>query len=141
MIGKHALIFGIGQRGGVLLSLCLRTCTTSSYSTSVHRGTMVATSIGPRPHQIMKPISILPPAPICTSAFSSDTIPPCRAAPSIILDEGYGLSRRAQSFFRTVRSFLFGLIDSSAFHNDSLGREVSIIFTSNGPLIYRWESK
>jgi hypothetical protein len=89
----------------------------------------------------MKPISVLPPAPVCTSASRSDTIPPRRAAPSVILDEGYGLSRSAQSFFRTARSLLFGLIDSSAFHNDSLGREVSIIFTPNGPLIYRWESK
>ena len=81
------------------------------------------------------------PAPICASAFRSDTTPPRQAAPSVILDEGYRLSRNAHSFFCAVRVFLSGLIDSSAFHNDSLGREVSIIFTSNGPLIYRWESK
>src|ERR1700674_1047359 len=44
------------------------------------------------------------------------------------------------SFFRAVRVFLSGLVDSSAFHEVSLGREVSIDFTSNGPLIHRWEA-
>jgi hypothetical protein len=91
--------------------------------------------------KFMKAISMPPPAPICASAFRSDTISPCQAAPSGILDRGYRLSRSAHSFFCAVRIFLSGLIDSSAFHNDSLGREVSIIFTSNGPLIYRWEPK
>ena len=88
----------------------------------------------------MKTISSPRPAPICMSAFRSDILLPCRAAPSVILDEGYRLSRSAHSFFRAVRVFLSGLIDSSAFHNDSLGREVSVVFTSTGPLIYRWES-
>jgi hypothetical protein len=74
------------------------------------------------------------------SAYGSDTIPSCRAALSVILDEGYRLSCSAHSFFRAVRTFLSGLIDSSAFDNDSLGREVSVVFTSNGALIYRWES-
>jgi hypothetical protein len=74
------------------------------------------------------------------SAFRCDTILPCRAAPSVILDEGYRLSRSAHNFFRAVRVFLSGLIDSSAFYSDSLGREVSVVFTSTGPLIYRWES-
>ena len=90
--------------------------------------------------QVMKAVSIPPPTPICLSAFRSDTILPYRAAPSIILDEGYRPSRSAHSFLHVVRAFLSGLIDSSAFHNDSLGREVSVLFTSNGPLIYRWES-
>ena len=44
------------------------------------------------------------------------------------------------SFFRAVRVFLSGLVDSSGFHEVSLGREVSIDFTSNGPLIHRWEA-
>jgi NAD(P)-dependent dehydrogenase (short-subunit alcohol dehydrogenase family) len=39
-----------------------------------------------------------------------------------------------------VRVFLSGLVDSSAFHEVSLVREVSIDFTSNGPLIHRWEA-
>jgi hypothetical protein len=61
------------------------------------------------------------------------------AAPSLVLDEGHLLRRTAQSFFRGVRIVLSGSIDSSAFQEVSLGREVSIMFTSNGPLIYRWE--
>jgi len=88
----------------------------------------------------MKTISMPLPAPICMSPFRSDTILPSRAAPSVILDEGYRLSRSAHSFFRAVRVFLSGLVDSSAFQDVSSGREVSIIFTSNSPLIYRWES-
>jgi hypothetical protein len=67
------------------------------------------------------------------------TMPAGGAAPSLILDEGHRLRRSAHSFFRAVRGFLSGSIDSSAFQEVSSGREVSIIFTSNGPLIYRWE--
>ena len=79
-------------------------------------------------------------ASICTSAFKSDAEPPCGAASSTILDEGHRPSRRVHSFFGVVRVFLSGLVDSSAFHEVSLGREVSIGLTSNGPLVYRWEA-
>jgi hypothetical protein len=113
--------------------------TTSAYIEFAHRGTMVATSIGACPHQFMKTVLIPPPALICMSTFRSDIILPCQAAPST-LDEGYRPSRSAHGFLRVVRIFLSDLIDSSAFHSDSLGREVSVIFTSNGPLTYRWES-
>jgi hypothetical protein len=75
-----------------------------------------------------------------TSAFKSDAVLPCAAAPSIILDEGHRLSHSAHTFFRAVRVFLSGLVDSSAFQEVSLGREVSIIFTSSGPLICQWEA-
>ena len=102
---------------------------------------MVATSIGAALTKFMKTTSSPPPAPIWMSAFRSDTILPSRAAPSVILDEGYRLSRTVQSFLRASRTFLSGLVDSSAFQDVSSGREVSIIFTSNGPLICRWESK
>jgi hypothetical protein len=88
----------------------------------------------------MKTISISPTAPICLPTFGSDTILPYRAAPSVILDEGYRPSRSAHSLLHVVRVFLSDLIDGSAFRGDSLGREVSVVFTSNGPLIYRWES-
>jgi benzaldehyde dehydrogenase (NAD) len=79
-------------------------------------------------------------ASICTAAFKSGAVPPCGAASSTILDEEHRLSRSVHSFFRAVRVFLSGLVDSSAFQEVSLGREVSIVFTSNGPLIYRWEA-
>jgi len=73
-----------------------------------------------------------------TSAFRPDAVPPCGAAPSIILDEGPRLSRSTQGFFRAVRVFLSGLVDRSAFQKVSLGREVSSIFTSMGPIITGW---
>jgi hypothetical protein len=83
-----------------------------------------------------KTTSIPPAASIC----KCDAVTPWAAAPSIPLDKGHRLARAAHSFFRAVRVFLSGPIDSSAFQEVSLGREVSIIFTSNGPLIYRWEA-
>ena len=72
------------------------------------------------------------------SLYKSDAVTSRGAAASNILDEGHrhsGLHR----FFRAVRVSLSGPIDSSAFQEDSLNREVSIIFTSSGPLLYRWE--
>jgi hypothetical protein len=73
---------------------------------------------------------------LCSSAFKSDAAPPCGAP--ISLDEGHRLRRAIHSFFRAVRVFLTG--PSFAFQEVSLGREVSVVFTSNGPLIYRWEA-
>jgi hypothetical protein len=86
-----------------------------------------------------KTTSIPSAASICRSVFKSDAVPPCGTAPSIVLEEGHRLRRIAHSFFRTVRVFLSGPADSSAFQEVSLSREVSIVFTSNGLLIYRWE--
>jgi hypothetical protein len=48
--------------------------------------------------------------------------------------------KHPRSSFGSLRALLFRLIDSSAFRVVSLGREVSIIFTANGPLIYRLET-
>jgi len=110
---------------------------TSTYIALIHRGTMVAS---PLVRALMKTVSSPPPAPIWMSAFRSDTTLPCPTAPSVILEEGYRLRRTAHSFFHAIRTFLSGLVDSSAFQDVSSGREVSIIFTSNSPLIYRWES-
>ena len=89
---------------------------------------------------LMKTISSPPPAPISVFAFASDTILRGPTAPSVILDKGGRLSHSAHRFFRVARVFLSGLIDSCAFHNHSLGRKVSVLFTSTGPVIYRWES-
>ena len=90
--------------------------------------------------KLMKTISSPPLAPISVFAFASDTILPGPTAPSVILDKGGRLSHSAHRFLRVARGFLSGLIDSCAFHNHSLGREVSVLFTSTGPVIYRWES-
>jgi hypothetical protein len=43
-------------------------------------------------------------------------------------------------FSVAVRAFLSGLVDDSAYQDVSLGREISVIFTSNGPLVYRPET-
>jgi len=75
-----------------------------------------------------------------TSAFKSDEVLPCAAAHSITSDDGPRPSRNAHRFFPAVRVFLSGLVDSAAFQEVSLGREVSIIFTSSGFLIYRQEA-
>jgi hypothetical protein len=90
--------------------------------------------------KLMETISSPPPAPISVFAFASDSILRGPTAPSIILDKGGRLSHSAHRFFRVARVFLSGLIDSCAFHNHSLGREVSVLFTSTGPVIYRLES-
>jgi hypothetical protein len=79
-------------------------------------------------------------ASICTSASKFGAVPPCGAASSAILDKGHRPSRNVYSLIRAVRVFLSGLVDRSAFQEVSLGREVSILFTSNGPLIYRWKA-
>jgi hypothetical protein len=73
---------------------------------------------------------------LCRSAFKSDAVLHCRASSS--LDQGYRQRPAFRSFFHAVRVFLSG--PSSAFQEVSLGREVSVVFTSNGPLIYRWEA-
>jgi hypothetical protein len=66
-------------------------------------------------------------------------VPPCGAAPSLVLEERHRLRRTAHSFFRAVRVLLSGPVHSCAIQEVSSGREISIVFTSNGPLIYRWE--
>ena len=70
-------------------------------------------------------------------AFKSDAVPPWGAAPSVILDGGHRVRRAAHSIFGAVGFFLSDSVDSSPFQDVSLGREISIIFSSNGPLIYK----
>ena len=85
----------------------------------------------------MKRALIPPPDSICTSTVRSDALPPEGAAPSIILDDRHRVGRNTDRFFRGVRFLFSGLLDSSAFQEVSLGREVSVIFTTNTPLVYR----
>jgi hypothetical protein len=56
-----------------------------------------------------------------------------------MLDDG-GRHRTAHSFFGALRAFLAGLVDGSGFRDVSLGREISLISTANGLLVYRWET-
>jgi hypothetical protein len=88
----------------------------------------------------MKTTAIPSPAPIGTPVSRSDAAPLSRAAAAANLDEGNLPSRSTYRFFRAVRLFLSRLVDSSAFHQVSLGREISIVFTVNGPLVYRPET-
>jgi len=75
---------------------------------------------------------------ICKSIVKFDAVPPCQAAPSVTLDQGHRLSRTPLSFLRAARVLLSGLIDDCPFQEVSLRREASIVFTANGPLVYRW---
>jgi hypothetical protein len=59
---------------------------------------------------------------------------------SVIPDEETCRQRNSSSFFVAVRAFVSGLIDDSAYRHVSLGREIFVIFTSNGPLVYRAET-
>ena len=77
---------------------------------------------------------------ICKSVVKFDTVPLCHAAPSVTLYQGHRLSRTPRSFLRAARVFLSGLVDSCPFQGVSLRREASILFTGNGPLVYRWEA-
>jgi hypothetical protein len=88
----------------------------------------------------MKTTAIRSPAPIGPPAFWSDPVPSDSAAPSTILDEGQRPSRSAYSVFRVIRLLLSALVDRSAFQDISSSREISVIFTSNGPLVYRLET-
>jgi Protein of unknown function (DUF1232) len=81
----------------------------------------------------MKSALIPPPNPIRTSPGRSDALPPEGAPPSIRRWAGH----RADRFFRGVRFLFSGLLDNSAFQEVSLGREVSVVFTTNAPLVYR----
>jgi hypothetical protein len=85
----------------------------------------------------MKPALIPPPDSICTSTVRSDALPQASAAPSIILDDRHRVGRNTDRFFRGVRFLFSGLLDNSALQEVSLGREVSVIFTTNAPLVYR----
>jgi hypothetical protein len=85
----------------------------------------------------MKITAIPPPASIFVSPSRSVAVPPRPLATSII--SGGCPSGNTRSFFRAVRAFLSGSVDDLAFQDVSLHRQVSIIYTPNGPLIYRWE--
>jgi hypothetical protein len=83
--------------------------------------------------------SIPEPASIGPSAPDSGAVLLPHSAVSAIPDGEACRPRCWSSFFFAVRAFVSGLIDDSAYQHISLGREVSVIFTPNGPLVYRAE--
>jgi hypothetical protein len=84
----------------------------------------------------MKPALIPPPNSICTSTVRSDILPPEGAPPSI----RHWVGGRGDRFLRGVRLLFSGLLDNSAFQEVSLAREVSVVFTTNAPLVYRCQA-
>jgi hypothetical protein len=56
---------------------------------------------------------------------------------SVVAEEESGAQRNWSSFFVALRVLVSRLIDDSAYRDVSVGREISVIFTLNGPLIYR----
>lgn len=63
--------------------------------------------------------------------------PPRAAGHAKLLIECRG-RRSWYTFFRSLRAVLSGVLDSSPYDQISLGREVSVAFTSQGPAIYRY---
>jgi hypothetical protein len=44
---------------------------------------------------------------------------------------------RLRDLLHVTRGFLIGLVDRAAFDHASLSRQISVVFTSAGPLVYR----
>ncbi|MBV8815758.1 MAG: hypothetical protein JO271_14810 [Verrucomicrobia bacterium] len=82
----------------------------------------------------MKTISVQLPARVLKRAFSPSLT---RCGPRLnLLLEGIRLF-----LFGTVRDVFSGLIDDSAYQQVALGREISVVFTTQGPLVYRCRAK
>ena len=84
--------------------------------------------------------SIPDPASIAPSAPDSGAVPlPARVA-SLVGGEENRPYRNWSNFSVAIRTLESRLIDDSAYRDVSLGREISVIFTSNGPVVYRLET-
>jgi len=64
--------------------------------------------------------------------------PPPRAKGHPRLLIAGGVPRSWYTFFRSLRAALSGALDSTPYDQISLGREVSVAFTAQGPVIYRF---
>ncbi|HET9374934.1 MAG TPA: hypothetical protein VFO40_08170 [Chthoniobacterales bacterium] len=85
--------------------------------------------------------SIPNPASLAPSGADSDAVLFPSSAISVITEEEGRTHRNWSSFFAALRAFVSRLVDDSAYRGVCLGREISVIFTSNGPLVYRLEMK
>jgi hypothetical protein len=86
----------------------------------------------------MKTTVTPPPDSNCAAALRA--VLPDAATASVISDIGSRSSSSTRKFFHAVRVFVSSIVDNSAFQDVSVRRQVLIIFTSNGPLIYRWDT-
>ena len=84
--------------------------------------------------------SIPDPVLIAPSAPDSGAVPlPARAA-SLVGGEENRPYRKWSNFSVAIRTVESRLFDDSAYREVSLGREISVVFSSNGPLVYRPET-
>jgi hypothetical protein len=92
-----------------------------------------------RPHNrtSMKAINFRLSVPLANRILFRSAGPPRAAAHRTFLIEGIG-RRYWYAFFRSLRAVLSGVLDSSAYDQISLGREVSVAFTPQGPVVYRY---
>jgi hypothetical protein len=67
--------------------------------------------------------------------FPSASPPRAAGHPRLLIESGR--CGNWYAFFRSLRAVLSGVLDSSAYDQVSLGREVSVAFTSQGPVVYR----
>jgi hypothetical protein len=84
--------------------------------------------------------SIPNPASLAPSGADSGAVlfPP--SAISVVAAEESRAHRNRSSFFAALHAFVSRLVDDSAYRGVCVGREISVIFTSNGPLVYRLET-
>jgi hypothetical protein len=85
----------------------------------------------------MKAITVQLPARLIKRILFPGAGPPRALGYRALLIESAG-RRCLFTFFRSLRAVLSGVLDSSPYNQVSLGREVSVAFTSQGPVVYRY---
>jgi hypothetical protein len=87
---------------------------------------------------IMKALSIQLPAKIFKRARGPGPIH-CGPIPTLLV-KGIRLCHNLSSALQRIRVVLSALTGNAAYQHVSLGREISIVFTAQGPLVYRCRS-
>jgi hypothetical protein len=85
----------------------------------------------------MKAINVQLPVRLTKRVLLPGAGPPRAAEHPKFLIKGSG-GRSWYAFFRSLRAVLSGVLDSTPYDQISSGREVSVVFTSQGPVIYRY---
>jgi hypothetical protein len=85
----------------------------------------------------MKATNVQLPARLAKRILFLGAGPPQAAGHAKLLVKGRG-HRSWYTFFRSLRAILSGVLDSTPYDQISVGREVSVAFTSQGPVIYRY---
>jgi hypothetical protein len=132
-MSRHTLEVGLASeaRSHDLASKFLKLWLLKSFVARLRSATRTATK------STMKAINVQLPARLIKRILFSGAAPPRVAKHPRLLIEGGG-RRSWYPFFRSLRAVLSGVLDSSAYDQISLGREVSVAFTSQGPVVYRY---